>query len=398
MAGFLSVKNLCKRFGDHWAVDDVSFDVEEGKLLVLLGPSGCGKTTTLRCIGGLEQPDKGEISIDAQTVTNVNTDLFVSPENRGMGMVAQSYAIWPHMTVFENVAFPLRMRKERGEDIPDRVGEALRMVQLEDFGDRNATDLSGGQQQRVALARAIVGRPKVLLFDEPLSNLDANLREQMRYLLKDIQREIGITAVYVTHDQDEAMGLGDQLVVMNEGKIEQTDNARALYSEPVTQFVAEFIGVANLLKGSLRELSKDDDTMGLVKLEGSSEGATLQCRAGRAPPGHRLNIDSELMMLLDMGFVFDAAESGSRPPFGKSFRVEDYAGFVLRLGFLSCAARLSAPVWKVISSGRLCWVCVSSWIPQLRCAPLGHFEWNIMFGLRFVLDSPAALLASRPPL
>ena len=290
MAGFLSVKNLCKRFGDHWAVDDVSFDVEEGKLLVLLGPSGCGKTTTLRCIGGLEQPDKGEISIDAQTVTNVNTDLFVSPENRGMGMVAQSYAIWPHMTVFENVAFPLRMRKERGEAIPDRVGEALRMVQLEDFGDRNATALSGGQQQRVALARAIVGRPKVLLFDEPLSNLDANLREQMRYLLKDIQREIGITAVYVTHDQDEAMGLGDQLVVMNEGKIEQTDNARALYSEPVTQFVAEFIGVANLLKGRLRELSKDDDAVGLVKLEGSGEGAPIQCRAGRAQPGNQVSV------------------------------------------------------------------------------------------------------------
>ena len=290
MAGFLSVKNLCKRFGDHRAVDDVSFDVEEGKLLVLLGPSGCGKTTTLRCIGGLEQPDKGEISIDAQTVTNVNTDLFVSPENRGMGMVAQSYAIWPHMTVFENVAFPLRMRKERGEAIPDRVGEALRMVQLEDFGDRNATDLSGGQQQRVALARAIVGRPKVLLFDEPLSNLDANLRERMRYLLKDIQREIGITAVYVTHDQDEAMGLGDKLVVMNEGKIEQTDNARALYSEPVTQFVAEFIGVANLLKGRLRELSKDDDAVGLVKLEGSIESVTIHCCAGRAQPGNQVSV------------------------------------------------------------------------------------------------------------
>ena len=290
MAGFLSVRNLCKRFGDHWAVDDVSFDVEEGKLLVLLGPSGCGKTTTLRCIGGLEQPDNGEILIDAQTVTKVNTDLFVSPENRGMGMVAQSYAIWPHMTVFENVAFPLRMRKEHGEAIPDRVGEALRMVQLEDFGDRNATDLSGGQQQRVALARAIVGRPKVLLFDEPLSNLDANLREQMRYLIKDIQREIGITAVYVTHDQDEAMGLGDELVVMNEGKIEQTDKARALYSEPVTQFVAEFIGVANLLKGSLQELGKDDDALCLVKLEGSDEGVTIQCRAGRAQPGNQVSV------------------------------------------------------------------------------------------------------------
>ena len=251
MAEFVAVKGLCKRYGDAWAVEDVSFEVEEGELLVLLGPSGCGKTTTLRCVGGLEQPDKGEIVIDGEEVTNVSKGLYLQPEVRGMGMVAQSYAIWPHMSVFENVAFPLRMRREGSPVISERVREALDVVRLGEFGDRNATDLSGGQQQRVALARAIVARPKVLLFDEPLSNLDAKLREDMRYLIKDIQREIKITAIYVTHDQAEAMALGDELLVMNAGKIEQRGDARSVYCEPKTQFVAGFIGTANLIEGTV---------------------------------------------------------------------------------------------------------------------------------------------------
>ena len=274
------------------ALRGINLDIEEGKFFVLLGPSGCGKTTMLRSIAGLEKPSAGEIRIDGKPVFESSSGLFVPPDRRPIAMVFQSYAIWPHMDVFENIAFPLRRGRTKMADdaIRVRVGEVLEMLGMGDMADRPVITLSGGQQQRVALARAIVGRPKVLLFDEPLSNLDANLREQMRYLLKDIQREIGITAVYVTHDQDEAMGLGDQLVVMNEGKIEQTDNARALYSEPVTQFVAEFIGVANLLKGRLRELSKDDDAVGLVKLEGSSESATIQCRAGRAQPGNQVSV------------------------------------------------------------------------------------------------------------
>ena len=226
MPGFVEVRGLRKKYGSTWAIDDVSFEVEAGKLLILLGPSGCGKTTTLRCIGGLEQPEAGEILIDGEHVTNVSQRVFLLPESRGMGMVAQSYAIWPHMSVFENVAFPLRMQRCDRATITKRVQEALDVVRLGDLGDRNATDLSGGQQQRVALARAIVGRPKVLLFDEPLSNLDAKLREEMRYFLKDIQRKIGITAIYVTHDQAEAMSLGDELLVMNAGRIEQRGSAR----------------------------------------------------------------------------------------------------------------------------------------------------------------------------
>ena len=268
VTAYVEVRGLRKRFDESWAVDDVNFEVEKGNLLVLLGPSGCGKTTTLRCVGGLEQPESGEIVIDGEVMTKVDEGLFVPPNARGMGMVAQSYAIWPHMSVHENVAFPLRMRKENSSEISRRVRDALDVVRLGDFGSRNATDLSGGQQQRVALARAIVGNPKVLLFDEPLSNLDAKLREEMRYLLKDIQRGIGTTAIYVTHDQAEAMALGDELLVMNAGRIEQRGDARSLYSEPKTRFVADFIGVANLLKGRIESGRPTESRLVEVRLDG----------------------------------------------------------------------------------------------------------------------------------
>jgi len=270
---------LRKKFGEAWAVDQVSFDIDEGKLLVLLGPSGCGKTTTLRCIGGLEHPDEGQIVIDGLEVTNAGTGRYLQPEARGMGMVAQSYAIWPHMSVRENVAFPLRMRKENSDVIQERVRDALKFVRLGGLEDRNATDLSGGQQQRVALARAIVARPKVILFDEPLSNLDAKLREQMRYLIRGIQKEIGITAVYVTHDQAEAMGLGDELIVMNSGRIEQRGSARSLYCEPTTRFVAEFIGIANILQGRIAEPLSDGATIG-VRLGEDGTGPIIHCLLG----------------------------------------------------------------------------------------------------------------------
>ena len=280
MAAFVSVAGLRKQYGSDWAVDDVSFEVDEGKLLVLLGPSGCGKTTTLRCVGGLERPEEGVIEIDGEVVTDSASKKFLLPEARGMGMVPQSYAIWPHMSVFENVAFPLRMRRLGRAEISSSVQEALDVVRLGRFGDRNATDLSGGQQQRVALARAIVGRPKVLLFDEPLSNLDAKLREEMRELLKDIQREINITAIYVTHDQAEAMALGEELIVMKDGRVEQRGTARALYSNPSTRFVANFIGVANFFAGKVVDEAAADDGTALVRL-GREGGAACLLRARR---------------------------------------------------------------------------------------------------------------------
>jgi iron(III) transport system ATP-binding protein len=242
----VSLRNVSKVFKDAPAVDCISFDVEAGELLVLLGPSGCGKTTTLRLIAGLEEPDAGEISISAKLVSAPEQGVFIPTERRGIGMVFQSYAIWPHMTVFDNVAYPLRVRRTPPEVIRAKVHAALGLVGLEGLGDRGATQLSGGQQQRVALARAMVFEPSILLLDEPLSNLDAKLRVHMRIELKRLLRKTGITAVYVTHDQAESMALADRIIVMNQGHIEQIGSSQEIYERPRTKFVADFVGSINL--------------------------------------------------------------------------------------------------------------------------------------------------------
>lgn len=231
-------------------MDGVSFTVPAGKFFTLLGPSGCGKTTTLRCIAGLERPEEGEVWLGDVLVSSVTRRVFTPPNRRAMGMVFQSYAIWPHMNVFDNVAFPLQV----GDRLPrraiaGRVKEVLRMVQLDGLEDRPATKLSGGQQQRLALARALIRQPQVLLLDEPLSNLDAKLREQMRVELKLLQRETGITSLYVTHDQVEALALSDIIAVMHKGTILQIGTPREIYERPANQFVAGFIGMANTLSG-----------------------------------------------------------------------------------------------------------------------------------------------------
>jgi iron(III) transport system ATP-binding protein len=253
----LSVKGLCTDYlGDRGrvvrAAQDVSFDVPAGKLFTLLGPSGCGKTTTLRSIAGLERPAAGEIRVAGEVMSAKG--VFVAPNRRGLGMVFQSYAIWPHMTVFENAAFPLRVSKRFSKE---KVTRVLRTVALEDLADREATKLSGGQQQRLALARAIVMEPRLLLLDEPLSNLDAKLRERMRFELKRLQRELGITTVYVTHDQSEALALSHAIAVMNAGRIEQTGSPRDIYERPRNRFVADFVGSTNLLEA--RVLGREGD-------------------------------------------------------------------------------------------------------------------------------------------
>jgi iron(III) transport system ATP-binding protein len=245
----VEVNGLTKKFGDVVAVDDLSTTMESGKITVMLGPSGCGKTTTLRCIAGLEKPNEGSISVGGSVVTSVPSRIFVPAEKRNMGMVFQSYAIWPHMTVSDNVAYPLKMHKWPKQDIEKKVGDVLELVHLGKFKDRYGTQLSGGQQQRVALARALVFDPKILLLDEPLSNLDAKLRERMRFEIKEIQRRLGITAVYVTHDQAEAMIIADTVLVMNQGRIEQRGSAFDIYLSPSSRFVADFIGIANFLPG-----------------------------------------------------------------------------------------------------------------------------------------------------
>src|ERR1700686_2167144 len=233
------------------AAQDVSFEVPEGKLFTLLGPSGCGKTTTLRSIAGLEKPTSGEIEGGGQMVYSSDKGIFVAPNKRNFGMVFQSYAIWPHMNVFQNAAFPLQVRKLRKKEIEERVMRVLQAVQLDHLVDREATKLSGGQQQRLALARALVMEPQLLLLDEPLSNLDAKLRHHLRFELKRLQRELGITTVYVTHDQSEALALSHEIAVMSEGRIQQIATPREIYTRPVNAFVADFVGSTNFLDGSV---------------------------------------------------------------------------------------------------------------------------------------------------
>jgi iron(III) transport system ATP-binding protein len=253
----IRVRNLTKTFegGTAAAVDNISFDVPDGQVLTLLGPSGCGKTTTLRMLAGLEVPTTGEIALGDTLVTSSEQNLFVPPEKRDAGMVFQSYAIWPHMTVFDNVAYPLSIRKLKKEEIRQRVTEVLDLLGLEGYGSRSATRLSGGQQQRVAIARALVGRPALLLLDEPLSNLDAKLRAHMRVELLQLQKHLKFTTVYVTHDQSEALVLSDRILVMNHGLIQQAGPPRDIFMRPANRFVADFVGFANFVQGTVVDVS-----------------------------------------------------------------------------------------------------------------------------------------------
>ena len=238
---FIDVAALTKRYGAATVVDRISFAAGEGEFLTFLGPSGCGKTTTLRCVGGFIAADSGEIRIEGKDMNGV------PPHRRRLGMVFQNYALFPHLSAFENVAFGLRIRGIGREELARRTARALDMVRLGGLGDRYPKQLSGGQQQRVALARALVYEPRVLLLDEPLSNLDAKLRIEMRSEIRSLQRELGVTALYVTHDQEEALSVSDRVVVMNQGRIEQISSPWGLYNRPRTLFVASFVGTANIL-------------------------------------------------------------------------------------------------------------------------------------------------------
>jgi iron(III) transport system ATP-binding protein len=250
----INVQDLQKSFagarGEVRALRGVSFEVGKGELFTLLGPSGCGKTTTLRCIAGLEQPLSGEILIDGRPVFSAGRGIFIPPERRNIGMVFQSYAIWPHMTVFQNVAYPLTKELSRA-DLNDRVRRILDRLSLAPLADRLAPNLSGGQQQRVALARALVAQPQVLLLDEPLSNLDAKLREQMRFELKALQESFGITTVYVTHDQEEALALSDRIALMHEGALVEVGAPKDLYLRPAHRVTADFLGTSNFVAADI---------------------------------------------------------------------------------------------------------------------------------------------------
>ena len=240
----VEIKGVTKRFGDVVAVADFSLEVQRGELVTLLGPSGCGKTTTLRIVAGFERPDSGRVFIFSREVTNV------PPEKRDVGMVFQNYALFPHMTVFQNVAFPMRIAKRPKREIREKVREYLALVRLEGLEGRYVTQLSGGQKQRVALARALARSPKILLLDEPLSALDAKIRIQLREEIRQLQQKLGITTLYVTHDQEEALSISDRIVVMNEGNIEQVGVPTEIYFRPRTLFVASFVGTMNFFTGT----------------------------------------------------------------------------------------------------------------------------------------------------
>ncbi len=254
---FIEIQQLLKTYRKTIAVNRIDLLVEKGEMLTLLGPSGCGKTTTLRCIAGLETPQGGEIVIDGQPMIEKG---FVPPSKRGIGMVFQNYAVWPHMKVFSNVAYGLKLRKRPKSEIRTKTMEVLEMVGLGGMEERYPGQLSGGQQQRVALARALIGNPKVLLLDEPLSNLDAKLREKMRFEIKSLTRRMGITSVYVTHDQAEAMVISDRIAVMKSGNIVQIDTPQQIYAEPADSFVADFIGTMNFIPATMGPTDSSTNT------------------------------------------------------------------------------------------------------------------------------------------
>jgi len=277
----IRIKNLNKDYLSEGkritALSDVNLTIPSNKIFTLLGPSGCGKTTLLRCIVGLEMPDSGEIGIGDEIVWSKDSAIFVPPEKRGLSMVFQTYAIWPHMNVFDNVAYPLQVRHEPRKEIKRKVEKTLRFVQLEGLENRPATKLSGGQQQRVALARALVPEPKVILFDEPLSNLDAKLREETRKELRSFLTKLKITAVYVTHDRIEALSLSDVIAVMKAGRIMEIGTPKEIYFSSGQQFVVDFVGRTNLIEGRVVNIGSDGALV-------STAMGTIACKAQTATP------------------------------------------------------------------------------------------------------------------
>ena len=281
---FIEIQNLFKRFKKVVAVNHIQLEVNQGEMLTLLGPSGCGKTTTLRCIAGLERPDEGDIVIDGKPMLSKG---FVPPAKRGIGMVFQNYAVWPHMKVTNNIVYGLRLQGLSRESIREKAQQVLELVGLHGLEDRYPGQLSGGQQQRVALARALIRNPKVLLLDEPLSNLDAKLREKMRFEIKSLVKRMGITSVYVTHDQAEAMVMSDRIVVMNAGNVVQIGTPDEIYDKPADRFVADFIGTMTFIPGEVVQVLGDTDAV-YVRTEFSEK---LLCRISdgkAATPGEKI--------------------------------------------------------------------------------------------------------------
>ena len=301
----VSFHGLTKKFTGMAAVDDLRLEIKDGEFVSLLGPSGCGKTTTLRLVAGFLQPDAGEIRVNDKIISSAST--LIPPERRNMSMIFQSYAIWPHMTVFQNVAYGLKFKKLAGREVEEKTERLLRVVHLEALKARYPAELSGGQQQRVALARALVVEPQILLLDEPLSNLDANLREEMRFEIRRLHEEFGITTIYVTHDQAEAMVTSDRIVVLNKGRMVQVGTPSEIFDQPRTRFVAEFIGKTNILSGRLQ----DGNAVSLAP--------DLQIRV--AEGSHSAASGETFVCIRPHNFLLTAEESEARELAGQGFNL-----------------------------------------------------------------------------
>ena len=324
----IHLESVTKRFGNVVAVDDVSLDIEAGELYFLLGPSGCGKTTLLRCVAGFWQPDAGRIHFGGRDITDV------PPHQRNTGMVFQNYALWPHLTVGENVAFGLRVRKVSRDERHRRVDEALATVQMSAYASRTPNELSGGQQQRIALARALVIEPQCLLLDEPLSNLDAKLRLEMRGEIRRICKQAGLTAIYVTHDQKEALSIADRIAVLNDGRVEQTGTPHELYARPANRFVADFLGETNFVEGEL--VAADQAAAEVRTAFGTIRSAT--------PPSRRAVGDRVVVSIRPESVRIGSAEAGAVNVF------EGTIGETVYLGELAQhqVTLVGGPTFKVI--------------------------------------------------
>ena len=302
----IDVEHLVKTFADQNALDDVEFQVGDGELFTLLGPSGCGKSKTLMSIAGFQSPEEGRIAVGGTTFFDRAAGVDVPAERRNLGIVFQSYAVWPHMTVFDNLAFPLRVRKMKRKDIAARVNEVLELVDLGSLGERYPHQLSGGQQQRVALGRALSYSPTVMLLDEPFSNLDAKLRERARVWVKELQHSLGLTTVFVTHDQDEALSMSDRVLVMDRGVVQQVGTPEEIYRRPANRFVAEFVGRVNLITGDVVGWEAGTLTMAV------GDGGRLRVHAPEVPPPGQVTVAVRPEALVLGGSNGNAIDAGVR--------------------------------------------------------------------------------------
>jgi iron(III) transport system ATP-binding protein len=352
----VEIQGLTKSYGEQQVLRNLNIEVGEGEFLTLLGPSGCGKTTTLRCVAGLERADGGEIRIGGTVVASGAGRVFVPPNRRDIGMVFQSYALWPHMTVAGNVAYPLRMRRRAGGNIKQQVAEILETVGMSPYAQRHVTDLSGGQQQRVALARAMVAKPGLLLFDEPLSNLDAKLRRDMRREIRAAHDASGGSSIYVTHDQEEAITLSDRVVVLRGGVVQQIGTPEDIYSRPVNTFVADFVGYDNILAGTVAEASDRGCAVALGGSEGDGGtgpvwAANGQVKSVAAGESVFVAVRAEHLAVESLAAAGDVPDAAIAAVVGSRTYTGQHVEYVVEVGSQRLLVRLSAEQQAAAGAG-----------------------------------------------